>query len=135
MVQDLAVLVSSLMIMTMDGAALGLKPTLLVRDEKVSLGSTESRNWPLGDSNLKSMVGLCKDVHVVIRLTWRTPKLQILADFRHRRQRHSARSQKGPTEGDGLAWNLGHLKLRVISYVSVSFKQIASRFCLTLRRC
>lgn len=67
MVQDLAVLVSSLMIKTMDGAALGLKPTLLVRDEKVSLGSTESRNWPLGDSNLKSMVGLCKDVHVVIR--------------------------------------------------------------------
>lgn len=29
---------------------------LFVKDEKVSLGSTESRNWPFGDSNLKSMV-------------------------------------------------------------------------------
>jgi hypothetical protein len=51
--------VSILMIKTMNGR-LGLKPTLLVRDEKVSLGSTESRNWPLGDSNLKSMVGCAK---------------------------------------------------------------------------
>jgi hypothetical protein len=32
------------------------RPTLLVKDEKVSLASTESRNWPFGDSNLKSMV-------------------------------------------------------------------------------
>jgi hypothetical protein len=32
------------------------EPTLLVKDEKVSFGSTESRNWPFGDSNLKSMV-------------------------------------------------------------------------------
>jgi hypothetical protein len=34
--------------------------TLLVKDEKVSLGSTESRNWPLGDSNLKSMIMCAK---------------------------------------------------------------------------
>jgi hypothetical protein len=38
------------------------RPTLLVKDEKVSLGSTESRNWPFGDSNLKSMVMSCREV-------------------------------------------------------------------------
>ena len=34
---------------------------MLVKDSKLSFGSTESRNWPFGDSNLKSMVVWCKD--------------------------------------------------------------------------
>ena len=45
---------------------MGLEPTLLVKDEKVWSGSTESRNWPFGDSNLSSMIGLYRDVGKVV---------------------------------------------------------------------
>jgi hypothetical protein len=42
------------------------RPTLLVKDEKVSLGSAESRNWPLGDSNLNNMVMCVRMKEVVV---------------------------------------------------------------------
>ena len=96
------------MIKTMDGAALGLKPTLLVRDEKVSLGSTESRNWPLGDSNLKSMVGLCKRCARCDQGRCRPGGLQSSKFWPILGIGDSVialEAKKGPTEGDGLAWN------------------------------
>jgi hypothetical protein len=54
-VEDLPVLVSNLLVPCREAVVVE-ELALFVKDEKGSLASTESRNWPFGDSNLKSMV-------------------------------------------------------------------------------